>query len=292
MPSRTRLSDADCAIAQSLDVVGDWWTLLLIRDLARGRHRFEELRAETGISRKVLTERLTMLTANGIVDKELYSRRPPRHEYRLTERGYGLLPVLVALQDFGDRWLLGDGGLTATTEDDSAEARRVHALEGTVIPEVPGIDPIADTPLTVLYFYPATGLPHAAEIPGGPGCTLESCTYRDRLTEFTALGATVHGVSTQRPAEQAAFAEANRIRFRLYSDAELRLATALRLPTFRAAGVRRIKRLTLIVDAHRRVREVLYPIPEPDGSVADALAACRRLAKSDSPMTSDIPIEP
>ncbi|ADD41365.1 winged helix-turn-helix transcriptional regulator [Stackebrandtia nassauensis] len=277
MPRRTRLSDGDCAIAQSLDVVGEWWTLLVVRDVARGRHRFEELRAELGISRKVLTERLATLVDNGVLRRDRYSEHPPRHEYRLTELGHGLLPVLAALQDFGDRWLLGDGSLTATAEPGSAEAARMHALKGTAVPEVDGIDPIAATGLTVLYFYPATGLPHAASIPGGPGCTVESCTYRDRLDAFTALGATVHGVSTQRPEEQAAFARTNRIQFPLFSDAELRLATALRLPTFRAAGVRRIKRLTLIVDADRRIREVLYPIPDAGGSVADALAACREL---------------
>lgn len=281
MPRRTRLSDADCAIAQTLDVVGDWWTLLIVRDIARGRHRFEELRAELGISRKVLTERLNMLTDNEILRRELYREHPPRYEYRLTETGHGLLPVLAALQDFGDRWLLGDGSLTATAEPGSAEAARVHALTGTVIPRLDP-DPIAATAWTVVYFYPATGLPDAADIPGGPGCTVESCTYRDRLDEFTALDATVHGVSTQRPAEQARFAAANRIPFRLYSDAELRLATALRLPTFRAAGVRRIKRLTLIADRDRRVRDVLYPIPDAGGSVDEALTACRRLAEAET----------
>lgn len=65
MPQRTSLADADCAIAQALDVVGDWWTLLIVRDTARGVHRFDALQEELGVSRKVLTERLRLLVDAG-----------------------------------------------------------------------------------------------------------------------------------------------------------------------------------------------------------------------------------
>lgn len=65
MPQRTSLADADCAIAQALDVVGDWWTLLIVRDTARGVHRFDALQQELGVSRKVLTERLRLLVEAG-----------------------------------------------------------------------------------------------------------------------------------------------------------------------------------------------------------------------------------
>lgn len=279
MARRSSLADSSCAIAQTLDVVGDWWTLLIVRDTARGIHRFEELRAELGVSRKVLTERLAMLVEHGILDRRPYSEHPPRHDYVLTELGRGLLPVLVALQDFGDRHLLGDGTVTATTEPGSPEAARVRGLVGTRIPELSGLEPVAGTPWTVLYCYPATGLPGAGAIPGGVGCTLEACSFRDRLDEFTRLGASVRGVSTQSASEQAAFAEDNRIRFPLLSDASLELAGALRLPTFRAAGSVRLKRLTLVVDADRVVREVLYPITDVTGGVEDALAAVGRLSR-------------
>ncbi|MEV0647628.1 winged helix-turn-helix transcriptional regulator [Phytomonospora sp. NPDC050363] len=278
MSRRTSLADSSCAIAQTLDLVGDWWTLLIVRDTARGLHRFEELRAELGVSRKVLTERLAMLVDHGVLAKRPYSARPPRHEYVLTDLGRGLLPVLVALQDFGDRHLLGDGTVTATAEPGSAEAARVRALVGTRIPGLSSFDPIAPTPWTVLYCYPATGLPGAAAIPGGVGCTLEACSFRDRLDSFTRLGASVKGVSTQSAAEQEAFAADNRIRFPLLSDAGLELAGALRLPTFRAAGSVRLKRLTLIADSSRVVREVLYPITDVTGGVEDALSAVERLA--------------
>jgi peroxiredoxin len=108
-------------------------------------------------------------------------------------------------------------------------------------------------------------------VPGGPGCTLEARTFRDRLPDFAALGAMVQGVCTQRPEQLARFAEAEDLPFPLLSDQRLELCTALRLPTFRAAGGDRLKRLTLVVDAAREVRGVLYPVPDPAGSVDEAL---------------------
>ncbi|MFJ3128237.1 winged helix-turn-helix transcriptional regulator [Streptomyces sp. NPDC086993] len=288
MPQRTSLADADCAIAQALDVVGDWWTLLIVRDTARGVHRFDALQEELGVSRKVLTERLRLLVDAGVLSREPYQDRPPRYEYRLTRRGRALLPVLIALQDWGDTWVLGDGETMATAAESSKEAARVHALVGTRLPELRLIDhegasrdPVAGTPYTVLYFFPGAHTrrdaypPGWSEIPGTSGCTLESCTYRDRSAEFTAAGASVRGVSTQRPDEQRSFAEAERLRFPLLSDAELELTAALRLPTFRTGGTSRLKRLTLVVDRDRTVREALYPITDIEESVRAALAAVR-----------------
>ncbi|MER6559866.1 winged helix-turn-helix transcriptional regulator [Streptomyces sp. NPDC001027] len=292
MARRTSLEDSGCAIAQSLDVVGDWWTLLIVRDTARGVHRFDELQRELGLSRKVLTERLRLLVEADVLARVPYQDRPPRYEYRLTPRGRALLPVLVALQDWGDAWILGDGSATATAEEASAEARRVHALVGARLPALRLIDdrgtprdPVGDdASCTVLYCFPGAyarpyGYPPGwTDIPGTSGCTLESCTYRDRLAEFRAAGAAVHGVSTQRPDEQRAFAEKERLCFPLLSDADLTLISALRLPTFRAAGASRLKRLTLVVDRERVVRHVQYPVTDIAGSVAAALDAVRDLA--------------
>ncbi|MEV3929601.1 MULTISPECIES: winged helix-turn-helix transcriptional regulator [unclassified Streptomyces] len=289
MAQRTSLSDADCAIAQALDVVGDWWTLLIVRDTARGVHRFDALQQELGVSRKVLTERLRLLTESGVLVRQPYQDRPVRHEYRLTPRGRALLPVLIALQDWGDAWVLGEGETMATTAQDSREAARVRALVGTRLPALELLDdggasrdPVAGTPYTVLYCFPGAYArgdaypPGWAAIPGARGCTLESCTYRDRLADFTEAGATVHGVSTQRPDEQRAFAEKEGLRFPLLSDAGLALTAALRLPTFRAAGVSRLKRLTLVVDRDRTVVEALYPVTDIEASVGAALDAVRR----------------
>lgn len=287
MARRTSLEDSTCAIAQALDVVGDWWTLLIVRDAARGVHRFDELQRELGMSRKVLTERLRLLVEAGVLTRVPYQDRPVRHEYRLTPRGRALLPVLVALQDWGDSWVLGDGTASATADEASTEARRVHDLVGTRVPELTlpddtgaPRDPVAaDTPFTVLYCFPGAFAradaypPGWSQIPGAPGCTLESCTYRDRLADFTAAGATVYGVSTQRPDEQRAFAEKEQLGQRLLSDAGLALITALRLPTFRAAATTRLKRLTLVVDRDRVVRHAQYPVTDIAGSVDAALAA-------------------
>ena len=280
------LSDTECAIAQALGVVGDWWTLLVVRDVAGGVHRFDALQAELGVSRKVLTERLKALVDHGVLEKRLYHEHPPRHEYHLTTAGHGLLPVLVALQDWGSRYVMGDGSLTATTGSDTLEARRVHSLVGTRVPplhltSVGGAptDVVGSARWTVLYCFPGAYAPGPtayppgwSDIPGTSGCTLESRTFRDRIGDFAARGADVVGVSTQRPDELEAFARSQDIGFPLLSDADLDLVTALRLPTFRAVGVDRLKRLTLLLDRERIVRGVLYPITDPAGSVNDVLA--------------------
>lgn len=281
----SEIADTECAIAQALGVVGDWWTLLVVRDIAGGRHRFDELQAELGVSRKVLSERLTALVDNGVLERHEYQRHPPRFEYHLTTAGLGLTPVLVALQDWGTRFVLGDGSLTATGGPRSLETRRVRRLVGTRVPELTlaastgdMCDPITDADWTVLYCFPgayataASYPPGWGDIPGTRGCTLESVTFRNRQAEFEARGAQVVGVSTQRPDEQGAFKAKERIPFALVSDQELKLAAALRLPTFRAAGSDRLKRLTLLVRRDREIRGVLYPITDAAGSVDDALA--------------------
>jgi DNA-binding HxlR family transcriptional regulator/peroxiredoxin len=281
----TRIADTDCSIAQALDVVGDWWTLLVVRDVAGGVSRFSDLAAELGVSRKVLTERLAMLVERGVLERRQYSDRPPRFEYHLTDVGRGLLPVLIALQNWGAQHVMGDGTLTATSEPASAEARRVRALVGTAIPALTlpaadgtPTDPVsADTRWTVLYTFPGSpavepGLaPGWSDVPGGPGCTLEARTFRDRLPDFAAADATVIGVCTQRPEQLAQFAELENLPFPLLSDQTLQLAAALRLPSFRAAGADRLKRATLIVDSSRTIRGTLYPVPDPAASVDEAL---------------------
>lgn len=278
MTRRQPPRDDACGIAQAVGVLGDAWSVLILRDVAGGRTRFGQLVAETGISRKVLTARLASLVEDDVLERRQYDDRPPRFEYVLTDRGRAALPVLAALQDFGDTWLLGDGTLSATAAPDSAEVRRVHGLVGERIPQLSSLDPVTPADFTVVYCYPGTGFPGASEVPGGVGCTLESCTYRDRLADFEAQGARVVGVSTQRPAEQREFAEHNGIGFPLRSDAGLELATALRLPTFRAGGTVRLKRLTLVVDRERTIRAVQFPIPDVTGSVEEALRLVTELA--------------
>ncbi|MEV6493770.1 helix-turn-helix domain-containing protein, partial [Actinoplanes sp. NPDC051633] len=187
---RVDLADADCGIAQSLGVLSDWWTFLLVRDIAGGVTRFDGLQRGLGMSRRALTERLAALVEHGVLYRRRYTDRPPRYDYLLTAKGEGLLPALIALQEWGDRYVLGDGSLTATAAAGSAEARRVHALVGRRLPEltlvrhdgvpVPPAEPDA---WTVLYCFPGAFMPEVqglppywADIPGAPGCTLESST--------------------------------------------------------------------------------------------------------------------
>lgn len=285
----TALADTDCAIAQALGVVGDWWSLLVIRDIAGGTHRFDGLQRALGVSRKVLAERLVKLVDAGVLEKRVYSPHPPRFEYHLAGKGRDLLPVLVALQDWGTRHVQGDGTLTGLSTPGSAETRRADGLVGRRLPAVrltahdgTDHDPVGDSRWTVLYCFPGAAAPGErfyppgwGDIPGAAGCTLESTTFRDRHPDFADAGATVRGVSTQRPDQLAAFAEHAGLPFLLLSDADLALSGALRLPTFRTAGTSHLKRLTLILDADRTIRHVQFPVTDPAGSVDEALAFTR-----------------
>jgi DNA-binding HxlR family transcriptional regulator len=94
----------ECAIAAALDFVGDRWSLLVLREAFFGVRRFEELREKTGAARNILSDRLGKLVEAGILRRERYSERPPRDEYRLTEKGLDLYPVIVALAQWGARW--------------------------------------------------------------------------------------------------------------------------------------------------------------------------------------------
>ncbi|MGJ5755964.1 HxlR family transcriptional regulator [Streptomyces puniciscabiei] len=293
--SSRRVTDDACGIAQAAAVVGDWWSLLVLREIARGHVRFDRLAGELGVSRKILTERLRALTDHHVLERRLYQDRPPRYEYVLTEQGRGLVPVLVALQDWADRWLLGDGTLTGETAGHGAEAQRVASLVGQAVPaglRLPGTDgrshdPVAAAPRpTVLFAYPAAGIPGVPAdlagppVPGSAGCTLENRLFRAAWPRFEAAGIAVHGVSTQTPEEQAAFARAEDLPFPLLSDAQLQLTAGLRLPTFRAGQDLRIKRLVLVVGPDRTVRHTLFPVTDIPSAVeqAFALAAADTLA--------------
>ncbi|MGI9578540.1 MAG: winged helix-turn-helix transcriptional regulator [Microthrixaceae bacterium] len=106
-PSREDGSHA-CSIARSLDVMGDRWSILILRDTFRGIRRFEEIRRDLEIPRAVLSDRLATLVGTGVLERRQYMEHPPRHEYRLTDMGRELSPVLVGLMQWGDRWL-GNG---------------------------------------------------------------------------------------------------------------------------------------------------------------------------------------
>src|SRR5258707_7415786 len=100
----TSLADWNCSIARTLDVVGEWWTLLIVRDAFRGTTRFDDFQASLGMARSVLTARLRKLTEAGVLARRAYAEHPPRYEYKLTEKSRALVPVIAALIHWGHEW--------------------------------------------------------------------------------------------------------------------------------------------------------------------------------------------
>ena len=100
-----------CSLAAALDVLGERWSLLALREIGYGVHRFARIAGYTGASRDLLADRLRKLEAAGVVERRLYSEHPPRHEYHLTEAGRELFPVMLALSQWGDRWAVDSPAL-------------------------------------------------------------------------------------------------------------------------------------------------------------------------------------
>jgi DNA-binding HxlR family transcriptional regulator len=103
MPYRP-FSNQNCSVAGALEIVGDRWTLLVMREVLLGRHRFAEIRRRTGVAPNILSDRLAMLVEHGLLSRRLYSERPESYEYLPTEKGLDLNPVIVALLQWGDRY--------------------------------------------------------------------------------------------------------------------------------------------------------------------------------------------
>lgn len=94
----------ECSIARALDTIGDRWSLLILRDAFYGVRRFEDFREDLGVARNILTDRLQKLVARGVLERQQYGDKPPRFEYRLTEKGRDLLPVILTMMKWGDKW--------------------------------------------------------------------------------------------------------------------------------------------------------------------------------------------
>jgi len=92
-----------CSVAQCLEVVGEWWSMLIVRDAFLGVSRFDDFQERLGISRNILNQRLQRLVEGGILAKIPYSEHPPRYDYRLTDKGRDLWPVLTAMRQWGDK---------------------------------------------------------------------------------------------------------------------------------------------------------------------------------------------
>jgi DNA-binding HxlR family transcriptional regulator len=106
---RKSFSEMNCSVAQCLEVIGEWWSMLIVRDTFMGVTRFDDFQRRLGISRNILQQRLNRLVEYGVLERRAYSARPPRHDYVLTHKGRDLWPVLTAMRQWGDAHAAPDG---------------------------------------------------------------------------------------------------------------------------------------------------------------------------------------
>lgn len=125
---RKSLADIECPIARSLDLVGDAWTLLILRDALLGAARFQDFQERLGMPPNTLTRRLALLTERGLLVRRLYAEKPARERYELTEMGADLAPVLLAFSSWGNRWLSPQGPVLECIDPETG-----RLLEPTVV---------------------------------------------------------------------------------------------------------------------------------------------------------------
>ena len=125
---RTSFEDMNCSVAQCLEVVGEWWSLLVLRDVFLGVSRFDDFQRRLGISRNVLTERLDHLVDHGVLERIPYQEHPVRHDYRLTAQGRDLWPVITAMREWGERYHPAPEGPRVELVH-KACGRRMHVVE-------------------------------------------------------------------------------------------------------------------------------------------------------------------
>lgn len=131
---RKRFADMNCGVAQALEALGDWWTLLIVRDAFFGVRRFSDFEANLGIAKNILSNRLQRLVDQGIFERTDVGEAGQRFEYRLTAKGEALLPVLTALREWSDDWVFGPGREPVIVKDRQSNRRipklRVTAADG------------------------------------------------------------------------------------------------------------------------------------------------------------------
>lgn len=136
----------NCSIARALEIVGERWTLLIVRDAFLGLRRFDQFQESLGIARNVLTDRLNRLVEEGVLRRQRYSEKPERYEYRLTPKGKDLLVPLTALRQWGDEYLSeAPPRLLRRTSDDQVVVAALVAEDT----EVVGGDEVAFAPRPV-----------------------------------------------------------------------------------------------------------------------------------------------
>ena len=144
---KASFADMNCSIAQSLEVIGEWWTLLILRDSFLGVRRFDDFVQRLGIARNVLANRLDTLIDAGVLERRPYDEARGRFDYVLTDKGRALWPVMIALRQWGDQWILGVGNeplllehrscgqattaqMTCSSCGEELDARSVRAVPG------------------------------------------------------------------------------------------------------------------------------------------------------------------
>ena len=127
MPGKTDLSELNCSLARTLEVVGDWWTLLIVRDAFLGVRRFGDFQKSLGIAKNILAVRLERLANNGILERSGPEKRPV---YQLTERGRALLPAMVALMQWGDKWVSAGNPPVVVTDEKGRPVAPVRLKSG------------------------------------------------------------------------------------------------------------------------------------------------------------------
>lgn len=127
--ARKRFSGMNCAAAQALEQIGDWWTLLIVRECFYGTSTFSEFQDRLGIAKNILTERLSALVEHEVLRREQIRPDVDRHAYRLTPKGEALLPVLVALMQWGDDWVFEGNGPLRVLDAERREPIRAMSVE-------------------------------------------------------------------------------------------------------------------------------------------------------------------
>jgi DNA-binding HxlR family transcriptional regulator len=135
--ARKRFRSAHCSIAQALDRVGDWWTMLIIRDAFNGCKSFSEFQTSLGVAKNILSNRLSQLVQDKIFERVAAKPGVDRYEYRLTEKGRDLLPILVALMHWGDKWVFDSSAypweIVDARDRQPVQPVAIHAHDGHVL---------------------------------------------------------------------------------------------------------------------------------------------------------------
>lgn len=126
---KTRFQSTQCPVARSLDHVGEWWSILILCDAFYGLSRFDDFRKSLGIAPNMLTRRLNGLVESGLLERRIYSEKPLRHDYLLTDRGRDFRPVLLTLMDWGNRHFAKGGASVLLADKASEQPVRLQLID-------------------------------------------------------------------------------------------------------------------------------------------------------------------